>query len=121
MPTSSRARLRVSRAELMACRARVYSIRAMPTLATLNADEQDTVLGLCSRHTLARLALTSDCLAAAVRFVRKKQQLEMARALQVRDQVAAAVEKIQEFQAIFATLPGDAFCALEKLVPHEAL
>ena len=61
------------------------------------------------------------CLAAAVRFVRKKQQLEMARALQVRDQVAAAVEKIQEFQAIFATLPGDAFCALEKLVPHEAL
>ena len=61
------------------------------------------------------------CLAAALRFVRKKQQLEMARALQVRDQVAAAVEKIQEFQAIFATLPGDAFCALEKLVPHEAL
>ena len=61
------------------------------------------------------------CLAAAVRFVRKKQQLEMARALQVRDPVAAAVEKIQEFQAIFATLPGDAFCALEKLVPHEAL
>ena len=53
--------------------------------------------------------------------MRKKQQLEMARALQVRDQVAAAVEKIQEFQAIFATLAGDAFCALEKLVPHEAL
>jgi hypothetical protein len=45
------------------------SIGAMPTLATLNADEQDSVLGLCSRHTLARLALTSDCLAAAVRRV----------------------------------------------------
>ena len=60
------------------------------------------------------------CLAAAVRFVRKKQQLEMARALQVRDQVAAAVEKIQEFQAIFATPPATR-SALEKLVPHEAL
>ena len=52
----------------MACRARVYSIGAMP-IATLNADEQDSVLGLCSRHTLARLALTSGCLAAAVRRV----------------------------------------------------
>ena len=45
------------------------------------------------------------CLAAAVRFVRKKQQLEMARALQVRDQVAAAVEKIQEFQSNICNAP----------------
>ena len=57
----------------------------------------------------------------AWRFAKKKQALEMDRAVLVRQQVSQATERVQEFQAHFCVMPGDKFCAMESLQPHEKL
>ena len=57
----------------------------------------------------------------AWRFAKKKQALEMDRAVLVRQQVSQATERVQEFQAHFCVLPGDKFCAMESLQPLRAV
>ena len=42
-----------------------------------------------------------------VRFARKKATLEADRTMHVRQQVASAMKHVEEFQAAYATLPGD--------------
>jgi len=54
-------------------------------------------------------------------YAQRKAHLEAERATLVQEQVQAARERVGEFQAHFAVMPGDAFVALETLKTHEAL
>ena len=58
---------------------------------------------------------------SAVRYIRKKAALEADRTMHVRQQVAEAMKHVEEFQAAYATLPGDKFVDLKRLKPHETL
>mmetsp|Transcript_4705 Transcript_4705/g.13951 ORF Transcript_4705/g.13951 Transcript_4705/m.13951 type:complete len:497 (+) Transcript_4705:177-1667(+) len=57
----------------------------------------------------------------AFRREKKTHKLEAERSVLVQEQVVSAQERVREFQAHFVTIPGDKFCALDRLRSHERL
>jgi len=68
---------------------------------------------------LLGLVALAWCVFRARRYAARKRRLEADRAALVQEQVARAQTRIAEFQGHFFVLPGDAFVAMARLVPHE--
>jgi len=52
-------------------------------------------------------------------YARRKQELELERAVVVQEQCTAAREKVKEFQAHFVTKSGKRFVSIDRLRSHE--
>jgi len=120
--------------DVLACDAAFVYSDLNFVLSVVTPQENGGHSGRGARRRKQRVILAAEILAAVIgavillwltrsvcRYARKKRQLEDDRALLVSEQVKSAIERVGEFQAHFTVVPGDAFCAMDRLKTHEQL